>query len=121
MDTNWHLLDSWNAEKKKKIAFYIDLSNILCIIIGISNMKGNIKLLHVYHRYRVSEENRLPFGKNVGIGTIIVGGSIVFNTFVNIVDNKNLYFVGNIIFISGMVVGLIFIFFAMFKYNKGIF
>ena len=94
---------------------------LLCIIIGVSNTKGNIKSLHVYHRYRVSEENRISFGKKVGVGTIIVGCSIIFNNLIIIIDNKNLSFFGNIIFISGMIIGFAFIFFAMFKYNKGIF
>ena len=39
---------------------------IVCILIGLSNRKGNIETLHSYHRSRVSEEDRIPFGKEVG-------------------------------------------------------
>jgi hypothetical protein len=49
------------------------LVGIVCIVLGISNMKGNISSLHSYHRSRVSEEDRIPFGKKVGLGTIIIG------------------------------------------------
>ena len=50
---------------------------ILCIGIGISNRKGNIETLHSYHRNRVSKEDRIPFGKQVGLGMIIVGAGII--------------------------------------------
>ena len=50
---------------------------IICIVLGISNMRGNISSLHSYHRNRVSEENRKPFGRIVGLGTIIVGVGIM--------------------------------------------
>ena len=36
---------------------------IVCIVIGVLNTKGNISMLHAHHRKRVSEENRLPFGR----------------------------------------------------------
>lgn len=45
---------------------------VVCIVLGISNMRGNISSLHSYHRKRVSEEDRVPLGKKVGLGTILV-------------------------------------------------
>ena len=36
---------------------------VLLIVLGVLNMKGNVSSLHSYHRRRVSEEDRLPFGK----------------------------------------------------------
>lgn len=36
---------------------------LIIIIIGILNMKGNISLLHSYHRKRVKKEDIIPFGK----------------------------------------------------------
>ena len=38
------------------------LGFILCVL-GCMNMKGNISSLHWYHRQRVTEEDRKPFGK----------------------------------------------------------
>ena len=43
---------------------------LLVSILGIINMTGNISSLHWYHRQRVTEENRKPFGKLVGLGNI---------------------------------------------------
>lgn len=98
---------------------------IICIIIGFLNTKGNISLLHSYHRKRVKEEDRIPFGKKVGIGTIIIGVSlIIFGTLMYIAEllNNNIYtYVGNTILIIGFIIGIGFNFYAMFKYNKGIF
>jgi hypothetical protein len=37
------------------------LVGVVCIVLGISNMRGNISSLHSYHRSRVSEEDRSPF------------------------------------------------------------
>ena len=36
---------------------------LIIIIIGILNMKGNISLLHSYHRKRVKKEDIIPFEK----------------------------------------------------------
>ena len=33
------------------------------IILGIINMKGNISMLHSYHRKRVKKEDIIPYGK----------------------------------------------------------
>ena len=49
------------------------LIGVVCIVIGISNRKGNISLLHSYHTKRVAEEDKLPLGKLVGLGMMIVG------------------------------------------------
>ena len=83
---------------------------VILIVIGILNMKGNISTLHAYHRNRVKEEDKLPFGRMVGVGTIIVGVSLIASGFL-----------GETILIVGLVIGLIPIVVAMFKYNKGIF
>ena len=53
------------------------LVGVACIVIGILNSKGNISMLHSYHRNNVSEENKLPFGKLVGCGMIIVGVALI--------------------------------------------
>lgn len=98
---------------------------VICIFIGISNAKGNISSLHSYHRKRVSEEDVLPFGKKVGLGMIIIGISIIINSALNVVtfitENDIFMNVGLVIMVAGMVVAFGFIFYAMIKYNKGIF
>ena len=101
------------------------LVGIVCIVLGISNMRGNISSLHSYHRYRVSEEDRIPFGKQVGLGTIIVGiGIIVFSILSSITlytENNIFILAGTAFLIVGVILGLVISFRAMIKYNKGIF
>ena len=101
------------------------LVGIVCIILGISNMRGNLSSLHSYHRHRVSEEDKIAFGKQVGLGTMLVGvGIIIFSVMsaVTIYTENNLFILfGSALLIVGIVVGLIISFKAMIKYNKGIF
>ena len=91
---------------------------LVLTIIGIFNMKGNISLLHSYHRKRVEKEDVIPFGKKVGIGSIIIGITIILAGLFTILNYTN---IGSIILVIGLVIGCILIFYAMFKYNKGIF
>ena len=101
------------------------LVGVVCIVLGISNMRGNISSLHSYHRSRVSEEDRIPFGKRVGLGTIIVGiGIIVFSVLSSVTlytENDIFILVGTAVLIIGIILGLVISFRAMIKYNKGIF
>ena len=104
------------------IAFLV---GVVCIVLGISNMRGNISTLHSYHRHRVSEEDRIPFGKQVGLGTMIIGiGIIIFSVLfaVTLYTENNIFIlIGTAVLIVGFVAGLIISFKAMIKYNKGIF
>ena len=97
----------------------------ICIVLGIRNMRGNISSLHSYHRHRVAEENRIPFGKKVGLGTIICGVSLMaFGAFYVLAEktgNQALTLAGTVTLIVGLVIGLGLAFLAMIKYNKGIF
>ena len=101
------------------------LVGVVCIVLGISNMQGNISSLHSYHRSRVSEEDRIPFGKQVGLGIIIVGiGIIVFSVLSSVTlytENDIFILVGTAVLIIGIILGLVISFRAMIKYNKGIF
>ena len=101
------------------------LVGVVCIVLGISNMRGNISYLHSYHRSRVSEEDRIPFGKQVGLGTIIVGiGIIVYSVLSSVTlytENDIFILVGTAVLIIGIILGLVISFRAMIKYNKGIF
>ena len=101
------------------------LVGVICIVLGISNMRGNISSLHSYHRKRVSDEDRIPFGKQVGLGTILIGiGLIIFSVLSAVTlytENDIFILIGTAVLIVGIVVGLIISFIAMIKYNKGIF
>ena len=96
----------------------------ICVLGGV-NMTGNISSLHSYHRKRVREEDKKPFGRLVGIGNILIGIGVIFlGVFMYVFErtqNYSYFIAGSIIFGVGMVVGLGISFFAMIKYNKGIF
>ena len=108
---------------EKFIAFMI--LGVAIIVMGVLNTRGNISTMHAHHRRRVSEENRLPFGKMVGAGTIVIGVSLFLNGVLRAVTyfTKILVFskVGTGVVIVGLLVGCTIMFTAMFKYNKGIF
>ena len=101
------------------------LFGIVCLVIGTLNRKGNISTLHSYHRNRVSEEDRIPFGKLIGLGTIIIGIALIaFSLFSYLATAKHDSFyltVGYAVMGTGFVIGIGISFYAMFKYNKGIF
>ena len=101
------------------------LVGALCVGLGISNRHGNISSLHEYHRSRVSEEDRLPFGKMVGNGTIIIGAAVILFSGLSVAANltqQQIYiWIGTGIMILGIIVGAGISFYAMKKYNKGIF
>lgn len=94
-------------------------------VMGIINMTGNLSTLHWYHRQRVTEENRKPFGRLAGGGTLIIGISMIVTGILFWLSEKIglewLFGIGTGVLIVGFVVGLGLSFFAMFKYNKGIF
>ena len=83
---------------------------IICIFIGVSNMRGNISTIHSYHRHRVSEEDRLPFGRLVGLGTIICGAAIsIFSIFsaIHLYTGQPIFlWIGSGILILGLITGL---------------
>ena len=98
---------------------------IVVIIIGIKNRNGNISMLHSYHVKNVKEEDKLPFGKLIGLGmcivgvTLIIGGSILF--IAEYIYNELLSKISMLIYIIGFAFGFSIMFYALKKYNKGIF
>ena len=94
-------------------------------ILGIINMTGNISSLHWYHRQRVTEENIKPYGRLIGLGTLIIGISLIAFGILYLVFEKthnDLFLtIGTVELIVGVVIGLVISVFAMIKYNKGIF
>ena len=98
---------------------------IACVVIGIMNTRGIISMMHSYHRKRVSEEDRIPFGRMTGAGMITIGGGIIVSGALSLIsflsESSILGNVGTGLMIATLVVGIVLIFAAMKKYNKGIF
>lgn len=107
-------------------AFIITVSlGLLIVILGIVNMTGNISSIHSYHRQRVTEENRKPFGRLVGLGTLLIGiAMILFGILFFIFEQTQLealVVIGTALLLAGIAAGTAISFYAMIKYNKGIF
>ncbi len=91
---------------------------VIITLLGIPNLKGNISTVHWYNRRKVSEMDAPKYGKAMGLGSIIIGSSIVLTAILLVIFGYEfLYF----IIIAGIIIGLVFILYAQFKYNKGIF
>ena len=86
--------------------------------LGILFLRGNIASIHWYNRRKVTKENQLPYCRCVGLGTLIVGLSMIISGIVQAFVGIE---AGGIIIIVGFMVGLSLIVYAQFKYNKGIF
>ena len=98
-------------------AFVIIVGIILCIL-GITNIRGNISSIHWYNRTKVKPEDVKKYGVAVGTGSLIVGISIIIsNVLYMIFENEALLSITLI----GIIIGLAFMLYGQFKYNKGIF
>lgn len=100
-------------------------AGVVCIVIGIFNMKGRIGTLKCKHRKRVTQEDLPVFSKLIGIGTIIMGIALllfgIFSCVYFFTASIAFEYVGNAVLIAGLVVGGIISVYAMIKYNKGVF
>lgn len=94
------------------------IMGIFIVAIGCVNIKGNISTIHLYNRRKVKEEDIPKYGKAMGIGTVIIGASLVVSFFVLTFWSEK---IAAFIILPAVVVGLGFILYAQFKYNKGIF
>lgn len=90
---------------------------ILISVLGIVNIKGNISTIHSYNRRKVKEEDIPKYGKVIGTGTLIIGLSFIIGFIVSFWSEVMIVFV----ILPAVIVGLAFVLYAQFKYNKGIF
>ena len=90
---------------------------IFISVLGIVNMTGNISTIHSYNRRKVKEEDVPKYGRAVGTGTLIIGVSLIAAFVTTFWSEEAMSF----IVIPALVIGLGFILYAQFKYNKGIF
>ena len=90
---------------------------LLISVLGIVNIKGNISTIHSYNRRKVKEEDIPKYGKAVGTGTLIMGIGLLIAFVVSFLSEEAITYTVLPLF----VVGLAFILYGQFKYNKGIF
>ncbi len=94
------------------------LLGVMLSVLGIVNMTGNISTVHSYNRRKVREEDVPKYGRAVGIGTLIIGVSLLVDFVLAIFD---MLAAVPFVLIPAVIVGLGFILYAQFKYNGGIF
>ena len=96
---------------------------IICFL-AVRNMRGDISSLHSYHRNHVKEEDVKPFGRLVGIGTLLCGISIILFSILQgvtlMTGNDVFTIVGTFVMFVGLTVGIVITFYAMKKYNGSI-
>ena len=101
------------------------LVGALICFLGYRNMQGDISSLHSYHRSRVKEEDVGPFGRLVGIGTITCGAAVIIFSVLMAITLKTeielFTIIGTALLILGLAGGMGVAFYAMKKYNGGIF
>ena len=86
--------------------------------LGIFNLRGNIGSIHWYNRRKVSKEDQLPYCRCMGLGSLIMGVSMIIAGVVQAIYGPE---AGAWIIVLGIIVGLTLMLYAQFKYNKGIF
>lgn len=91
---------------------------ILLLILGITNIRGNIASIHWYNRRKVTEKDRPKYGRWVGAGTCIIGGSLVLSALLELAFQSEVF---DYIIMAGCVIGLAAILYGQLRYNKGIF
>ncbi len=91
---------------------------VILIALGIVNYKGNVSSIHWYNRRKVTEEDIPKYGKCVGMGTMICGGALVVSAGLEWLLKDPIV---EVVVLAGFAVGLIFLLYGQFKYNKGLF
>lgn len=94
------------------------LLGIIIIALGIINFKGNIETIHRYNRRKVSAADAPKYGKTMGLGTMIIGASILVTAVLQLFFEREALFS---IMAAGAVIGAAVMLYAQFKYNQGIF
>ena len=87
-------------------------------VLGVFNLRGNIGSIHWYNRRKVSKEDQLPYCWCVGLGTLLIGAAMIVAGVVQALVSAE---AGAVIILIGIIIGLVLILYAQFKYNKGIF
>ena len=91
---------------------------VICALLGIFNMCGNIGTIHWYNRRKVTKENQKAYCMFVGLGTLIVGVAIIAGA---VIQALGYIAASGLVMGVGVLIGLALILYTQFKYNKGLF
>ena len=104
-------------EPLREVLELLGLGTIM-VILGVFNMCGNIASIHWYNRRKVTRENQKAYCFLVGLGTLIVGASLIVAGIVQALVDIAL---SATVMVGGILVGLVLIVYAQIKYNRGLF
>ena len=93
---------------------------VICILLGIFNMRGNIGTIHWYNRRNVTKENQKAYCMFVGLGTLIIGVAMIVAAVIQTSGSTAAIATGGIVIGVGFLIGMTLILYAQFKYNKGL-
>ena len=91
---------------------------LVFVLLGIFNMCGNIDSIHWYNRRKVTKENQKAYCLVMGLGTLIIGVTLIAATIVQVLVGVEQ---GAFVILGGVVIGFALMLYAQFKYNKGLF
>lgn len=91
---------------------------IVFVLLGIFNMCGNIGSIHWYNRRKVTKENQKAYCLVMGLGTLIIGITLIAATIVQVLVGVEQ---GAFVILGGVVIGFALMLYAQFKYNRGLF
>ena len=91
---------------------------VVFVLLGIFNMCGNIGSIHWYNRRKVTKENQKAYCLVMGLGTLIIGITLIATTIVQVLVGVEQ---GAFVILGGVVIGFSLMLYAQFKYNKGLF
>ena len=97
--------------------FVILFIGVIIIVLGVVIAFGHIEIIHSYNRARITEETRKPYGKVVGIGSVVLGVGVASDGFIPLFVEE----FPPVTVIIGSIVGVAIILYGQFKYNKGVF
>ena len=101
------------------------LVGVICVLLGRANMRGDLSSIQAYHQSRVSERDSAAFGKQMGLGLILMGIGImafsVLGTVTLYTGVERFILAGIALLLVSLIAGLALCVRAMKKFNKGIF
>lgn len=91
---------------------------VISVVLGVFNMRGNIASIHWYNRRKVTKENQKPYCRCMGLGSLIIGISLIGAGIIQVIFTAE---AGAVMILVGIILGFALMLYAQFKYNKGIF
>lgn len=99
-----------------KLVFYF-LIGIVLAVVGLSNVQGDLRSIHWYHRRRVRPEDVPKYGLLMGIGTIVAGAGLILSAALQLFLR---WAALDWLVLIGLTVGIALMLYAQIRYNRGL-